>query len=98
MTSVLASSAIDCGFDPRSDQTKDYKTDICCFSANDVAVRSRRQNLVSSESGLCGRVERHVYMRTVVLGDSNPRSIAPEEHTLTITPSIWLTYDDHKAT
>jgi hypothetical protein len=40
-TSVLASSAIDCGFDPRSDQTKDYKTDICCFSAKPTVLRGK---------------------------------------------------------
>ena len=33
MVSVLASSVVDRGFDPRSGQTKDYKIDICCFSA-----------------------------------------------------------------
>ena len=33
MVSVLASSAVDCGFEPRSGQTKDYKIgDISCFS------------------------------------------------------------------
>ena len=33
MVSVLASSAVDIGFKPRSGQTKDYKIGICCFSA-----------------------------------------------------------------
>ena len=33
MVSVLASSAVDCGFEPRSGQTKEYKNIICCFSA-----------------------------------------------------------------
>ena len=32
MISVLASSAVDRGFEPPSGQTKDYKIDICCFS------------------------------------------------------------------
>ena len=33
MVSVLASSAVDCGFEPRSGQTKDYKIGgISCFS------------------------------------------------------------------
>ena len=30
---VITSSAVDCGFEPGSDQTKDYKIGICCFSA-----------------------------------------------------------------
>jgi hypothetical protein len=33
MVSVLASSAVDHGFEPRSGQTKEYKIGICCFSA-----------------------------------------------------------------
>jgi hypothetical protein len=32
MVSVLTSSAIDRGFEPRSGHTKDYKISICCFS------------------------------------------------------------------
>jgi hypothetical protein len=31
--SVLISRVVDCGFDPRSGQTKDYEIGICCFSA-----------------------------------------------------------------
>jgi hypothetical protein len=33
IVSVLASSAVDRGFEPRSGQTKDYEIGICCFSA-----------------------------------------------------------------
>ena len=33
MVSVLASNAVDRGFEPRSGQAKDYKIDICYFSA-----------------------------------------------------------------
>ena len=29
--SVIASSAVDCGFEPRSGQTKDCKIGICCM-------------------------------------------------------------------
>ena len=32
MTSVLTSSTVDSGVEPRSGQTKDYKICICCFS------------------------------------------------------------------
>ena len=38
MVSVLASSAVDRGLDPRSGQTKDYKIGICCFSAKHVSL------------------------------------------------------------
>jgi hypothetical protein len=34
MVSVLASSAVDRGFEPRSDQTKDYILD--CYSASSL--------------------------------------------------------------
>ena len=54
MVSVLASSAVDCMFEPRSGQAKDYKIGICCFSAKLTAVRrkskdqsSRNQDKVS---------------------------------------------------
>ena len=33
MVSMLASSAVGRGFQPRSSQTKDYKIGICCFSS-----------------------------------------------------------------
>ena len=33
MVSLLVSSAVDRGFEPRSGQTKDYKISICCCSA-----------------------------------------------------------------
>ena len=59
MVSVLASSAIDRGFKPRSGQTKDYKIGICCFSAKHAALRrkskdwlTRNQNNVSEWSDM----------------------------------------------
>jgi hypothetical protein len=45
MVSVLASSEVDLGLEPRSDQTKDYTIGICCFSA-----KEKEQRLVGSES------------------------------------------------
>ena len=41
LISVLALSAAICGFESRSSQTKDYKIDICCFSAKYAALRSK---------------------------------------------------------
>jgi hypothetical protein len=38
MVSVLASSAVGRGFEPRSGQTKDYAIGICCFSAKHAAI------------------------------------------------------------
>jgi len=41
---VLASSAVDRGFEPRSDQTKDYEIGICSFSAKHAALRRKSKN------------------------------------------------------
>ena len=62
MVSVLASSAVDRGFEPRSDQAKDYKIGMCCFSAKHAALRRkstdwlpRNQNNVSEWSDMSTR-------------------------------------------
>ena len=44
MVSVLASSAVDRGFEPRSGQTKDYEIGICCFSAKHTAIRKKSKD------------------------------------------------------
>jgi hypothetical protein len=44
MVSVIVSSAVDRGFEPRSGQTKDYKIGICCFSAKHAALRRKSQD------------------------------------------------------
>ena len=44
MVSMLTSSAEDCGIDPRSGQTKDFKIGICCFSAKHAALRSKSKD------------------------------------------------------
>ena len=41
MVSMLASSAVDRGFELRSGQTKDYEIDICCFSAKHAALKRK---------------------------------------------------------
>ena len=44
MVSVLASSAVDRGFEPPSVQTKDYKIGICCFSAKHAALSRKSKD------------------------------------------------------
>ena len=44
MVSVLASSVVDRGFEPRSGQTKDYKIGICCFSVKHAALRRKSKD------------------------------------------------------
>jgi len=41
---MIASSAVYRGFEPRSDQTKDYKIDICYFSAKHTALRRKTKD------------------------------------------------------
>jgi hypothetical protein len=62
MVSVLGSSVVDRGFEPRSGQTKDDKIGICCFSAKYTALRrksknwlARNQNNVSEWSDMSTR-------------------------------------------
>ena len=44
MGSVLASSVVDCEFEPQSYQTKDYKIGICCFFAKHAALRRKSED------------------------------------------------------
>jgi hypothetical protein len=44
MVSVFASSAVSLGFEPRSDQNKDYKIGICCFSAKHAALSRKSKD------------------------------------------------------
>ena len=62
MVSVLASSAVDRGFEPRLGQTKHYKISISCFSTKHAALRrkskdwlARNQNNVSEWSDMSTR-------------------------------------------
>ena len=44
MVSMLASSAVDRGFEPISGQYKDYRIGICCFSAKQAALRRKNKD------------------------------------------------------
>jgi hypothetical protein len=44
MVSVFASSAVSLGFEPRSDQNKDYKIGICCFSAKHAELSRKSKD------------------------------------------------------
>jgi hypothetical protein len=62
MVSVLASSTVDRGFEPRLCQAKDYKIAICCFSAKHAPLRrkskywlAQNQNNVSEWSDMSTR-------------------------------------------
>ena len=44
MVSMLATSAVDRGFEFRSDKTKDYKIGIYCFSAMHATLRRKNKD------------------------------------------------------
>ena len=44
MVSMLASSAVDCEFEPHSSRTKEYKFGIGCFSIKHAALRSKSKD------------------------------------------------------
>ena len=46
MLSVLASSAVDRGFEARSGQTKNYKIGIYCFSGKPTVLIKERSDLI----------------------------------------------------
>ena len=52
MVSVFSSSAVDCGFEPWSDQTKVYGISICCLSDKHIARLTRNPNNVSEWSDI----------------------------------------------
>ena len=51
MVSMLVSSVVYHGYEPRSGQTKDYKIDICCFSAKHTALRRKKKDWLTWNQG-----------------------------------------------
>ena len=66
MVSVLASSAVDRGFEPRSAQTKDYKIGICYFFAIGTQQYGERAKTGWLQIRIICPSGRDVYLRTVV--------------------------------
>jgi hypothetical protein len=52
MVSVLASSAVDRGFEPRSGQTKDYKIGICCFFTKHTALSRKSKDWLAQNQNM----------------------------------------------
>jgi hypothetical protein len=59
MISVLASSTLDRGFEPRSGQSKDIKIGSGCFTAKHTSLRRKSKEWLA-------RNQNNVYPRTVV--------------------------------
>ena len=52
MVSVLASSAVERGFDLRSGQTKDYKIGIYCLFAKHAALRRNSKDCLAGNQNI----------------------------------------------
>ena len=61
MVIVLSSSAVECGFEHRSGQTKDYNIGICCFSAKNATLKTKSKDWLARNQDNV----RHVYLLTV---------------------------------
>jgi hypothetical protein len=66
MVSVLSSSVVDSGFEPRSGQIKDYKICICCISAKHAALRRKNKDCLARKQENVSGWGRHVYQLTVI--------------------------------
>jgi hypothetical protein len=54
MASVLTSSAVDRGFEPRSGHTEDYTIGICCFSAKHAVIKRKSKYwLARNQNNMC---------------------------------------------
>jgi hypothetical protein len=64
MVRVIASNAVDRGFELRSSQTKDYKIFIFCFSAKHAVLKNMEKNwLARNQDNLSGWIGHVVSMR-----------------------------------
>jgi hypothetical protein len=53
MVRMLTSSVVDCGFEPQSGKTKDYKLGICCFSAKHAVLRRMSKDWLALNRDVC---------------------------------------------
>jgi len=54
MVRLLASSALDRGFEDQSGQTKDYNIGICCFSPQHATLKSKSKYwLARNQNNVC---------------------------------------------
>jgi hypothetical protein len=68
MVNVLASNVVDCVFESRSGQIKDYKIGICSNSAKHITLRRKRTKHLSNISTLfCqGNKSTKMYITSVI--------------------------------
>ena len=82
MVTVLISSAVDRGFDPRSGQTKYYNIGICCFSDKHSALRRKNKDWLA-------RNQDNVYEW------SDKTVVSVDEHNTNPTKRVGLVQSGH---
>ena len=91
MASVLASSVEDRGFEHRSDQNKDYKIGICCFSAKQAALRRKGKDWLARNQD---NVSEDCCFSELILWKSNSACLSSTKRTSSL--SHWkITYSRH---
>ena len=75
MASVLASCVVDRGFEPRSDQNKDFIIGTCCFSSMhvDLLQSTHRHHLI--ELITCSRNDIAAILLTCIFDIHNNRAV-----------------------
>ena len=66
MVSVLVSSAVDRGFEPRSGQTEDFNIGICCRSVKCATLRRKSKDWLARNQNNASEWSDMTYPRTVV--------------------------------
>jgi hypothetical protein len=75
MVSVLASCVVDRGFEPRSDQNKDFIIGICCFSSMHVDLLQSRYRHHLIELLTCSRNDIVAKLLTCIFDIHNNRAV-----------------------
>ena len=95
IVSVLASGAVDRGFEPRTNQAKDYEIGMCCFPDKYTVLRRKSKDWVARNRD---NVRRKIYPRTVrtVFSDNPTKRVGLVEsgahHHLKFEFSPWYSW------
>jgi hypothetical protein len=97
MMSVLTSSVVDRGFEPRSGQPKNYEIGICCFSAKHTSLRRKSKDwLASNQDNVFKRSEMSIrgllfqWASTMKIQQSRPHHHLIEKSNKYQFHSFWV--------
>ena len=83
MIMVFASSAVDRGFESRSNQTNEYNIIICCSFHRHVTLRNKSKHYLAQDQKQCVHTERHVYH-----GSGSTQCVHMERHVYHVTVGL----------